>query len=152
LTNNSKLTNSQAPKKHPLSYRLLLAEIVLFILLYILSKTVFAETYLFAWAAHRWYRYVFFFMPAALFALYNKYKLSISLLVGTVVGLFTGNYLGDYIVGLNKAKIAAGAENLSNEQIYRLSHHPGFEIWIGIVLAALLVGLILEVISESRKK
>jgi hypothetical protein len=141
------------PRKKLLSDdKLFVIEVLLFVLLYVLSMTVFSETYLFSWVIHRWYRFILFSVPPLFFALLNKNIISISLLSGTFLGLFMGNYLDDVIVMLNKSKIAAESKNLTHEEIYRYYHHPGFEMWVGIILASFILGLILQAIYKSNLK
>ncbi len=38
------------------------------------------------------------------------------------------------------------------EEIYRLRHHPGFEIWIGIILLFIAIGAIMQIAVKKRKK
>ncbi|MDO5716425.1 MAG: hypothetical protein Q4Q17_01370, partial [Tissierellia bacterium] len=59
-----------------------------------------------------------------------------ALSIGNFVGIWIGEFLGRWMKTKNMMKIHEG---LSAEEIYRLQHHPGFEIWIGCILLALIV-------------
>lgn len=55
-------------------------------------------------------------------------------------GIFLGNYLGTVIKIYNESKIL---DDVKAEEIYRLRHHPEFEIWICIILLFIAIGAIM---------
>jgi len=68
--------------------------------------------------------------------------------IGITTGIFAGNYLGGLIKGYNESKIVEG---MRAEEIYRLRHHPGFEIWIGIILLFIVIGIIVQITVTKKR-
>lgn len=66
---------------------------------------------------------------------------------GIVIGIFTGNYMGNLIKVFNEAKIVEG---MGAEEVWRLRHHPGFKIWIGVILLSIVIGFAKEIVHQKR--
>ncbi|MDF5361733.1 hypothetical protein P3687_25780, partial [Vibrio parahaemolyticus] len=77
----------------------------------------------------------------------NKQLVSAFMTTGIVVGVFIGNYLGKIIKGINEAKIIEG---MKAEEVYRLHHNPGFEIWISIIFLFIIIGIIVQITYNRR--
>lgn len=114
----------------------------LLVLTILAAYTILNSEYLFGWLAHRWYRPFFFvFAPFVILAMTGKRKLQTLWALGSVTGLFLGNYLGEFVRQRNIAKITA---DTGAEQIHRLYHHPGVEIWLGTLVVFMLIGVALK--------
>ncbi|MGF7060662.1 hypothetical protein [Brassicibacter mesophilus] len=123
-------------------------EIIILAVVALLVFTVLNTEYLFEWAAHNWKFYFILVVIVLLLIFLNKQLISAFMTAGIVVGIFVGNYLGKLIKGLNEAKIVEG---MKAEEVYRLHHNPGFEIWIGIILLSIIIGIITQ-IAATRKR
>lgn len=122
--------------------------IIIFVALYLLSKTVLSKLYLFQWTATHHYLYVWIFSIVLLY--YKKPIVSFSITFGNLFGILIGQFLGDYIRYKNILKITA---EMSSEQKYSLNHHPGVEYWIVTIIIFTVVGILVNkrryVINES---
>ncbi|HHV09624.1 MAG TPA: hypothetical protein GXX75_05000 [Clostridiales bacterium] len=113
----------------------------------LLAFTALNKEYLFQWAAHNWKFSLVLAAVALVLILFNKQFVSAFMTAGIVLGIFAGSFIGNIIKDLNVAKITEG---MKPEEIYRLRHHPGFEIWMGIILLSILAGIIIQVITSKR--
>ena len=77
----------------------------------------------------------------------KKRLISVFMTIGITTGIFVGNYLGALIKGYNEQKII---DSMKMEEIYRLRHHPGFEIWIGIILLFIVIGAIIQIAIKKK--
>lgn len=114
----------------------------------LLASTVLNTEYLFGWAAHNWKFYLILVMLVLLLVLLNKQFISLFMTTGIVVGIFAGNYIGKLIKGINAEKIVQG---MKPEEVYRLRHNPGFEIWIGMILLFIIIGIMIEIIAAKKR-
>lgn len=80
--------------------------------------------------------------------LFKKQLVSAFMSTGIVVGLFIGNYLGDLIRKLNMEKVVEG---MTNQEIVRLHHDPGFSIWAVIILISIIIGVMVQTIISKRR-
>ncbi|WIV12717.1 hypothetical protein [Proteiniborus sp. MB09-C3] len=120
-------------------------EVFILVVIALLAFTVLNTEYLFEWAAHNWNFYLFLGAIALLLLFLNKRFVSAFMTTGIVVGIFVGNYLGRLIKGFNEGKIVEG---MKAEEVYRLRHHPGFEIWIGVILLSIVIGIVMQMIGK----
>lgn len=58
------------------------------------------------------------------------------------------NFLGRSIKGPNEGKIVGG---MRAEEVYRLQHHPGFEIWIGVILLSIIIGIVMHITIPKKR-
>lgn len=124
-------------------------EILAFFITYILAKTMLNHEYLFGWATHNWEFYLILCAIALFLLVFKKGIISISMMIGITIGIFVGNFLGHSIKDSNEQLIIEGMEA---EQVYRLQHHPGFEIWIGTILFAIVVGIVVQFFLSKIQK
>ena len=115
----------------------------------LLAFTVLNTEYLFGWAAHNWKFYFVLCAVVLLLFFLHKRLVSASMTIGIAIGIFVGNYLGALIKRYNESKIAEG---MKAEEVYRLKHHPGFEIWIGIILLSIVIGIIMQIIYTKKNR
>lgn len=115
----------------------------------LLAVTLLKDEYLFGWAAHNWRFYFILGTIALLLVFLKKTMVSISMTAGIILGIFIGNFLGNAIKMNNKNKIIEG---MSMEERYRLSHHSGFEIWMGIILLSIVGGCVVQIILAKNRK
>lgn len=105
--------------------------------IYHLSYNVFHE-YLFLWTAANKYCYIW--ILSYLFLIFNKVIFSYCVTFGNIIGIFIGQYLGDYIQEIRMNKIISSS---TVEERWYLSLHYGVAIWIITILLSFLVGLLL---------
>lgn len=128
-------------------YRYLIFELLILGIVLLISFTALNSEYLFGWIARNW-KFYLVLSSIALFLLLMKKKLvSVFMTIGITTGIFVGNYLGALIKGYNERKIIDG---MKMEEIYRLKHHPGFEIWIGIILLSIGIGVIIQIAIKKK--
>lgn len=123
-------------------------EVLIFSAVFLLAYTVFSDEYLFGWATHNWRFYLILNIIPLLLLFFKKQLVSVFMSTGIIVGLFIGNYLGDLIRKLNMAKVVEG---MTNQEIGRLHHDPGFSIWVVIILLSIIIGVIVQIIISKRR-
>ena len=128
---------------------LIVIEMLTLFIPYNLSKSVLNHEYLFGWVAHNWEFYLILCAIALFLLLFKKSIISISMMIGITIGIFVGNFLGHSIKDSNEQLIIEGMEA---ELVYRLQHHPGFEIWIGTILFAIVVGIVVQLFLSKNQK
>lgn len=67
--------------------------------------------------------------------------------IGISIGTFIGDYLGKFIMNNNISKIG---DDMSAVQVYRMHHHPGFEIWIGTIILFVLIGVLANIFLKRN--
>jgi hypothetical protein len=122
-------------------------EVLILAIIILVAFTVLNSEYLFGWAAHNWKFYLFLSSIALLFLFLNQRLVSLLMTIGIAIGIFMGNYLGAWINRYNESKIVEG---MTAEEVYRLRHHPGFEIWIGVILLFIVIGFFLQIILTKK--
>ena len=130
-------------------YIYLLAEAIILAAVALLAFTALKQEYLFGWLAHNWSFYLLLSLIALLLNLFKKDIVSIFMTAGIAVAVFVGNYLGKYIVMLNEGKIT---EDMRAEDIWRLRHHPGFELWIAMNFVFLVAGVLVQLFFARKIK
>lgn len=123
-------------------------EFLILALVFLISFTVLNSEYLFGWAAHNWKFYLILCSVSLLFLFLRKRLVSVFMTMGISSGIFVGNYLGALIKSYNESKILDG---MKAEEIHRLRHHPGFEIWIGIIILFIVIGAIMQVSVKKKR-
>lgn len=120
---------------------------LIFLLIGLLCRTPWLrDVYPFDWSA--FHHDLFLWLGWALAMLlirYERYIPAWSLPLGNFVGLFLGWWLGDYIVVRNETAIPRPGGNPHN-------FHYGVLIWLIIVLALFLVGLVLNWWFKQRRR
>ncbi|MDF2511567.1 MAG: hypothetical protein K0S04_1433 [Herbinix sp.] len=130
-------------------YIFAVAEIIVLGIVILLAITVLQDEYLFGWAAHNWIFYSVLGAIVLLLTFLNKIIVSFCMTAGITLGIFIGSFLGNVIKISNESKIIEG---MTGEEIYRLRHHPGFEIWMGIILLSIVVGFIVQLIVTKKRR
>ncbi|CCQ93819.1 conserved membrane hypothetical protein [[Clostridium] ultunense Esp] len=130
------------------NYIYAIIEVLILVVVLLVACTVLNSEYLFGWAAHNWKFYLVLSSTALLFLFLNKRLVSAFMTIGITTGIFVGNYLGALIKTYNESKILDG---MKAEEIYRLRHHPGFEIWIGIILLFIVIGAIMQITVKKKR-
>lgn len=125
----------------------IIVQLLIFLMTFILSKTCFDGVYVFRWTSRAHYAYLWLIVP--LLTLWNKKYVAYSITIANTLGIFIGQYLGDYRVAVNEAKITP---NMSVGQIYVLRSHIGVFIWIYGVLLSVFLGIVLQWIHSRRQK
>ena len=128
-------------------YIFVIIEVFVLAVIALLAFTVLNTEYMFKWAAHNWKFYLVLCAVVLLLLFLNKRLASAFMTVGIATGIFVGNYLGTLIKRYNESKIAEG---MKAEEVYRLQHHPGFEIWIGVMLWSIVIGIVMQIIYIKK--
>ena len=123
-------------------------EVLILSVAYLLAYTIFSNECLFGWITHNWKFYLILSIIPLLLLFFKKQLVSVFMSTGIVIGLFIGNYLGDLIIKLNMAKVVGG---MTNQEMARLHHDPGFSIWIVIILLSIIIGVIVQTIISKRR-
>lgn len=110
-----------------------------FAVLYIISMTVLKEIYLFEWTAR--HLYIFLWVFVLILTFNRKYLISIAIAIGNIVGIIAGQFLGDYI---RDERIRSISNNMTNEEIYKLQHHPGVEIWVATIFIFVILATLFK--------
>lgn len=121
-------------------------QLLLTAILFLISKTLLQDLYLYKWTAEHLYLFV---IPAILVATYlGKFKLSYTVCLWNISLVILGQILGDFIRNKNMDKIS---DITPAEEVYRLSHHYGFDIWFFGLILITLVAIILQVKKERKR-
>lgn len=108
----------------------------IYTVLYLLSRTILADVYLFDWTAHN--KYLYFWLISLLFIFWKKYFVAFYITFGNLVAIIIGELLGDLIIFINSFRISPGLDPML------LSHyqtHYGVFIWLALVLIAWIMGV-----------
>lgn len=123
-----------------------LIQMLIFILTFVISRKYFADVYVFEWTSRRYYLYIW--LGVLTLTYLDKKYISYAITLANVIGLFIGQYLGDYIQSINMAKIT---NNTDAENVYRLSTHYGVFIWIFCIMLAILIVIMISFINRCKK-
>lgn len=122
-------------------------QMLIFIATYLLAKFMATVdtvgSNIFGWAVHNDFFHLWI-LPL-IFTLLGSVRTGYTIVTSNVIGLFIGQYLGDYLRALNVSKITP---NMSNEEIYRLNSHKGYFIWIGTILLSMLLVWVISFIHR----
>lgn len=121
-------------------------QMIIFILTFVISRKYFNNVYVFEWTSHRYYLYIW--LGVLILTHLDKKYISYAITLANVIGLFIGQYLGDYIQSINMAKIT---NNTDAENVYRLSTHYGVFIWIFCIVLAILIAIMIGFINRYKK-
>lgn len=130
-------------------YKFAFIEIVILLIILSISFFLLSSEYLFGWIAHNWTFYLILSLIPLILIIFNRIVISIFMTMGISIGTFIGNYLGKFIKNKNISKII---DDMSAGQVYRMHHHPGFEIWIGIIIMSIIIGVIFNIIKKNEIK
>lgn len=111
-----------------------------------LCRMLLRDTYLFGWASEDG-RYLLIWIPVAVLILAGQYWVSSALAVGFLVGIVTGQFLGDGIVAWNSAKITP---SMDAGTVYQLQTHYGAFILLAVVVIFAVAGIALQVCQRKR--
>ena len=117
----------------------LLANAGSFLILYLISTFFLRNVYLPGWTAQNHYLYLWvapFFLDLS-----GYHWVSVSISLGNLAGVIFGQVMGDFIVRINLAKITP---EMAPGQAQQLRTHPGFWIWLGMILLFILAGILLQ--------
>ena len=115
-------------------------QLLAFVVLFTVSKLWLDDLYLFEWTARKTYCYVW--IAACLFSFFGKNIIGISVTAGAVLGVFIAQPIGDYIRTVNITKVTADTDPQLKALLFS---NPAWFIWIIIILAALMIGILTTV-------
>lgn len=118
-----------------------------FMIIYILTRTVWSDIYLLEWTADELYLYIW--VPIILLSLSKKTIIASALTIGNVFGILLGQLVGDAIRYSNMQKIT---DDMKEEQRYYLMSHKGVYIWIFTILIFLILGVIISSIMKRKQQ
>ena len=117
----------------------LLANAGSFLILYLISAFFLQDVYLPDWTAQNHYLYLW--IAPIVLDLLDLNWVSVSISLGNLAGVIFGQVMGDFIVRIHTAKITP---EMSPGQAQQLRTHPGFLIWLGMILLFILAGILLH--------
>ena len=106
---------------------------------YLLSQTVLHEIYLFEWTADHYY--LCLWAASVTFYFLEMYKAAFITVMGNWAGILIGQWLGDFIIKINAAKITP---DMYVGKVWQLKTHYGVLIWLTVFLISCIVGIIVE--------
>lgn len=120
-------------------YLFLLANEGSFLILYLVSTFFLRDVYLPEWTADN--RYLYLWVAPIFLDLLEYHWVSVSISLGNLAGVIFGQVIGDFIVRMNTAKITP---EMLPGQAQQLRTHPGFLIWLGVVVLFIIAGIVLQ--------
>ena len=116
-----------------------------FAILFALTKLWFPDVYMFDWMLRRWYLCLWAITAfVALFDAKWGYVISFS----DIIAIIVGQVAGTIIRNNNISKVTPDMEAW---QIARLHHHPGFEIWLVLFFALIIIYAVIRLIQKKKK-
>lgn len=122
----------------------ILIQLLVFATTFILSKIFFQDVYLFEWASSRMFLYTW--IVVIILTYLGKYNFSYAITISNTLGLFIGQYLGDWIIERNQSYVST---SMTNEEIYRLNTHHGVFIWIICIIISILLVWIMKILKKK---
>jgi hypothetical protein len=133
-------------KKYKGRLILLSIELLLFVILYIVTRLWLSEVYLFEWAGRR--LFLFVWVLTAMLVLAGRKIASVILTASSIAGLFFWQFVGDAMRNYNISTITADMDaGLQAE----LRSHKGAYYWMMTLVAAVVIGVALEIIIAKIK-
>ena len=117
----------------------LLANAGSFLILYWISTFFLQDVDLPDWTAQNHYLYLW--IAPIVLDLLDLHWVSVSISLGNLAGVIFGQVIGDFIVRINLARITP---EMAPGQAQQLRTHPGFWIWLGMILLFILAGILLQ--------
>lgn len=130
------------------THKYLLTNLILWVSLYLISRFILNNEYLFGWIAKNWKFYGIVCLLPLFFLIFGKRYVSVIHSFGIFIGAFIGNYFGAFLLVQNVQKITS---DMSQETQYRLNTHRGFEIWMVSIFVAMIVGFIVERYMKKKE-
>ncbi len=115
-----------------------------FAVLYILAKLFFRDVYLFEWMLR--HRYVYLWAAAGLIALFRA-KWGYVIAYGNLIAVIVGQTAGTLIKNHNLTKITPDTPAW---QEAHLREHPGFAIWLCLLLAIIVLYALIRKLQKRR--
>lgn len=88
---------------------------------------------------------MYLWVVVMILAYFEHYYMVTILNVANIIGIFVGQFLGDYLMAKNIASITEG---MSNQEIAQAHYHHGVAIWIITILIITILAYILNYIQE----
>lgn len=117
-----------------------------FVVIYILSRTIFLNIYVLRWTAHNYYLYIW--MPVIILSLCERTIISLFITIGNIIGNILGQLLGDLMQYINMQKIT---DTMTEEQKYMLMSHKGVYIWMLMIIIFMILGVIVNLINKRER-
>lgn len=124
----------------------ILVTLLIYFLIYYLSHIFFLD-YLFVWTAN--YKYCYIWALSFLLILVQKPVISYCITLGNVLGIFIGQYLGDYLRAVSMSKIT---QYSTPEERWHLSLHYGVLIWIIVIVLLSAIGLLYTIYTKNKSR
>ena len=122
---------------------------VSFCALYAVSKLWLHNLYLYEWMTHNWAVPLFIWVLVQILILMKRIIPAVLIAVGHIVGTVLGQWIGDELLKRNQALISP---DMSSGQIHHLDTHYGFAIWVIILAAFLIAGIIAEAVHRKKAR
>lgn len=123
-----------------------LFSLIPFLILYILIRLLWMDSYLPEWQVHN--RFCYLWIVVAVLAFW-KPCLAYVISYGNVPAIALGEVVGTAIRNRNLSRVTP---ELSAEQLNALYYHPGFEIWIFSLLGIVVLYAIAVLVRKKYRK
>jgi hypothetical protein len=139
------------------NYVIALISAVLFITGYIICTLFFSKVPTFSYTAD-WtasHYFLFVWVAAILFAIFNFPYTSLTITVGCFIGIVLGDVIGQNIINNNWNeinKLTSNGITASIETLNRADYHKGVFIWLCTILISTVVGLVADILRKKRLK
>ena len=112
---------------------------LIFLSIHLISKMYLQDVYIFEWTSR--YDFIFPWLIALIWVIFNKYTVALSMAVGHIVGLFLGLYLDDRrIAGV---LLHYDISELTGAK-YELLQPKAAYTWFYTILIFMIIGIILQ--------
>lgn len=117
---------------------------------YIICEEFLFNVYVFEWMAHNNYVYTWIF--PLLMIILDKTPVAYFASAGNLIGMFVGQYLGDFIQLQRMKQITPGMEETNPGLYWSLNTHYGVFIWGITFLICIGIGIAVTVIMNVKRK
>lgn len=131
-------------------FKVVMFELSIMAFMFMIMATLLSKLYLFEWFVHNYWLYLMIAITSVILVLLNKKLISVFVSIGSIVGIFIGQLLGDLLRSMAMRKITTFTVA---EKVQHLSEHNGFSIFVIIVILFIIVGSVLQYkVNDVKQK
>lgn len=123
----------------------LLITLSIYLIFYILCRTILSEMYIFEWASRRYFMYSF--LLVIIFSSLNKIKGAYIVSIGNIVSIVIAHFIGEYFHKYNISKVTP---DMAEEVKYQLLSNDHW--WIYLVIFGIFVCIALLYSLDRKSK
>jgi hypothetical protein len=137
------------------NYIIAVISALIFIIGYIICTLFFsgipAYSYTAEWTSRHYFLFVW--VIAILCAIFNLPFTSLTITAGCFIGIVLGDFIGEMIIDSNWSQInqlISKGISVSTETLNLANEHKGVFIWFDTILAAVIIGLIVDMLRRRK--